>query len=197
MNSREEKKIEAELKRVRPAGVPAPLMKRLMAARAALDLECKKDERKVEANFSQSQLAETEAGRTGDVHEPRPSWLQGFRRPRAAVYGGGIVSLWRWLVPAAALAVALAAAWWLHLPRASRNPSMETKSGLVKADDVQIDRELVSTFDAVAPMPGGEPVRFRFREWMDQVVLQDSARGVVIEERSPRVEVVSVRFETY
>jgi hypothetical protein len=62
---------------------------------------------------------------------------------------------------------------------------------------VQIDQALVWSFDAVARLPSGEPIRFRCREWMDQVVLSDRDRGVVFEQRAPRVEVVPVRFETY
>jgi len=199
MNSQEEKKFEAELRKARPAPVPAALMQRLVAARPPIESERQMEESLVEARFSQSQPAEIEAGRNRNDLAPRPSWLRGFRRPRAAVYGGGIVSLWRWLVPAAALAVTLVAVWRISLPRTNLpgHSTADAKPGLVKADDVQINQELVSTFDAVAPMPGGEPVRFHIREWMDEVVLQDSARGVVIEGRSPRVEIVAVRFETY
>jgi hypothetical protein len=60
-----------------------------------------------------------------------------------------------------------------------------------------VDQELVSTFDVVATLPGGEPVRFRCRKWKDQLVMTDKTRGVEFEENSPRVEVVPVRFETY
>lgn len=67
----------------------------------------------------------------------------------------------------------------------------------LKADSVQIDRQLVASFDAVARLPGGEPIRFRCREWVDEVVLQDKARGLVVEQRAPRLEVIPVRFETY
>jgi hypothetical protein len=67
----------------------------------------------------------------------------------------------------------------------------------LKADSVQIDEQLVGAFDAVGRLPSGEPVRFHCREWMDNVVLRDKTRGVVIEQRTPRVEVVPVRFETY
>jgi len=69
-------------------------------------------------------------------------------------------------------------------------------AGLV-ADDVQVDQELVSSFDVVAKLPGGEPVRFRCQKWRDQLVVTDKNRGVEIEQSSPRVEVVPVRFETY
>jgi len=68
---------------------------------------------------------------------------------------------------------------------------------MIKADDVEIDQRLVSSFDAVAQLPSGLPVRFRCREWADEVVLRDTARGIVIEQRAPRLEVVPVSFEMY
>jgi DNA-directed RNA polymerase specialized sigma24 family protein len=68
---------------------------------------------------------------------------------------------------------------------------------VLEADDVEIDRRLITAFEAVATLPTGEPVRFRCSEWSDEVVLRDRARGVVIEQRTPRFEVVPVRFETY
>jgi len=68
---------------------------------------------------------------------------------------------------------------------------------VIKADRVEVDQELLATFDAVTQLPGGEPIRFRCREWKDQVTLHDSARGVVIERREPRLEIIPVRFETY
>jgi hypothetical protein len=67
----------------------------------------------------------------------------------------------------------------------------------LKTDDVEIDRRLVAAYDAVAQLPGGEPVRFHCREWADNVVLRDQVRGVVIEQRTPRMEIVPVRIETY
>ena len=67
----------------------------------------------------------------------------------------------------------------------------------LKADTVEIAREWVGSFDAVARMPGGEPVRFRCREWTDAVVWRDSAHGIVVEQRTPRLEVVPVSFDTY
>ena len=68
---------------------------------------------------------------------------------------------------------------------------------LLKADKVEIDRQLVADFDAIARLPSGEPVRFRCQQWMDKVWLRDSAAGLVIERTTPRLEIVPVRFETY
>jgi hypothetical protein len=76
------------------------------------------------------------------------------------------------------------------------NKPLSAQYGL-KADDVQVNQELVSSFEVVAKLPGGEPVRFRCQKWRDQLVVTDKNRGVEIEQSSPRVEVVPVRFETY
>jgi hypothetical protein len=98
------------------------------------------------------------------------------------------------MVPATAVLV-LGVVLWQAKPLARRGPA--TAASPMKADDVQIDQQLVSTFDTVAPLPSGEPVRFRCREWLDEVVLRDSKRGVEVARRVPRVEVVAVSFETY
>lgn len=76
-------------------------------------------------------------------------------------------------------------------------PLISSTKPVLKADAIEIDRQLVASFDTVARMPGGEPVRFRFREWTDALILRDSARGVVIEQRIPRFEIVPVSFEVY
>lgn len=107
----------------------------------------------------------------------------------------------RWLFPATAVAVVLTVAVKVGLPPATH--SSNPRSGLIaavpslKANDVKIDQRLVSSFDAVARLPGGEPVRFRCENWMDQMVLKDSATGWVVNNRQPRFEVVPVGFETY
>jgi hypothetical protein len=177
MNQEEQERLEAELQGLRPNRPPAELMGRLVAGRPALNLQRK-------AN----------SGSAG-----RRSWWKYFRRPRLAVSGGDVARLWRWVVPAAGLAVALLLLWRFNPPHnraAGANPAAAGEAS-IKADDVRIDQELVSTFDAVAPLPNGEPVRFRCQEWMDNVVLQDSVTGVVIEQRIPRVEVVAAQFDTY
>jgi len=105
---------------------------------------------------------------------------------------------WWWLMPALAVAVA----GMVVVQAKFRAGSIVQKKALaatygLKADDVQVDHELVSSFDVVAKLPGGEPVRFHCRKWNDQVVVTDTNGGVEIEQNSPRVEVVPVRFETY
>ena len=125
--------------------------------------------------------------------------------PALAVPASGGNTQWhwahllRWLVPATAVLLAAGFVWFKHSqPRTQHGPSLAvTVPPALKADTVQIDEQLVGAFDAVGRLPNGEPVRFHCREWMDNVVLRDKTRGVVIEQRSPRVEVVPVRFETY
>jgi len=103
----------------------------------------------------------------------------------------------RWLIPATAMAVAVIVAWQGSQPSAQRPRGSVTAPATMKADDVKIDRRLVSSFDTVARLPGGEPVRFRCENWMDQIVLSDKSRGLVVENSRPRLEVVPVGFETY
>lgn len=177
-NDNELERLEAQLRSVSPARPPAAFLQRLKSETAALVAE----RRAQSALAAQpAQPERTAARETVRASEPaaRSSWLP---------------LLLRWLVPATAVLVVGAIIWRANLP-AGRGP--ETASTPVKADNVQIDQQLVSTFDAVAQLPSGEPVRFRCREWMDEVVLRDSRRGVEVARRVPRVEVVPVRFETY
>ncbi len=111
---------------------------------------------------------------------------------------------WRiasWIAPATA-GVALVAALLIGRLNPADN-AVKTQPGatptppVFQADNVEIDQQLVASFDAVAEMPDGAPVRFRCREWTDQVVLRDSAQGVVIERRVPRLEIEPVRFEVF
>ena len=81
--------------------------------------------------------------------------------------------------------------------RNSASPATAASAATFKADQVEIDRQLLGSFDAVANMPEGEPVRFRFQQWMDAVTLRDSVRGVEVVQRIPRIEVVPVGFASY
>ncbi len=168
MNEHDHESFEAELRRLAPARPPAEFMERLAAStRPRL------------APLSQASPVNCQ-----------PDWWR---------------LLLRWLAPAGAIAAAAAAllAWWWFgvgsdghgkpaaiLQTAGTNPAL-------KADDVEIDERLVASFDAVARLPSGESVRFRCREWADALVLRDSASGIVVEQRAPRLEVVPVSFETY
>lgn len=106
-----------------------------------------------------------------------------------------------WLVPSAA-ALVIAFGIIIHyggvFSRPGSQPVASTASHpALQANHVEIDRRLITAFDAVATLPNGEPIRFQCREWMDEIVLRDPARGLVIERQAPRLEVIPVRFETY
>ena len=111
--------------------------------------------------------------------------------------------LLRWLAPAMGVAAVAVVAALLVRPlsgpksRPPHQPLVASATPMLKADDVEVSRQLVATFDAVARMPGGEPVRFRCHKWMDNVVLRDSTKGVEVEQSTPRLEVEPVGFETY
>jgi hypothetical protein len=129
------------------------------------------------------------AAKTGSLGTPK------LRR----VFGSVDWSLWlRWLIAATPVAVAAIVFVRLEL-RLGTGPGKISSAASVgiKANAIQVNHALVSSFDAVAELPGGEPVRFRCREWMDQMVMSDDSHGMVIKQSSPRVEVVPVRFETY
>ena len=109
------------------------------------------------------------------------TWLTGWRG-------------WAATATAAALVILL----WLGF-RSPAGPA-RVKSSVSPATApaaVQVDHSLVATFDEVAQMPDGEPVRFRCREWQDDVVIHDHAHGVMISSSTPRLEVIPLRFETY
>jgi hypothetical protein len=115
-----------------------------------------------------------------------------------------IRTVWRrfwWLTTsAAALVIVVALLNRSHAPpiqRVSKSLGTAPRSPALKADQVEIDQHLLSSFDAVAQLPDGEPVRFRCSEWLDRIVVRDSAHGVVIRRQAPRLEIVPVRFETY
>jgi hypothetical protein len=109
---------------------------------------------------------------------------------------------WSWLrlgapiAAAAALAIWMGTRWFAAPPPFQPTAATEPARPVLEADGIEFDHQLVAAYDAVAELPGGEPVRFRCREWMDGVVLRDSGRGLVLEERRPRFEAVPIRFET-
>jgi len=102
----------------------------------------------------------------------------------------------RWLAPglAAAVAVVVMLMPWTKQPSRLAAVNASPAPG---TNNVEIDRQLVAAFDTVAQMPNGEPVRFRCREWVENVVLRDPAQGVVVEHRTPRFEMVPIGFEIY
>ena len=168
MTDHEQDRFEAELRRMSPATPPESMMVRLLAAK-------------------------------------RPALPRATESARDDSSIPSLVWLLRWLIPAAAVVIVSVTLWRGGIPSSNRSsgPAASSEeiatagSPALKADDVQIGQELVSSFDAVARLPGGEPVRFRLQQWMDQVVLSDSTQGLTVESRTPRFEVVPVGFETY
>lgn len=160
MNEPDTEFFEAELRRLRPAPLPAELKARLERARPE------------------------SSGRT-------------FPEPRAA---GGLAAWWgwlRWLAPVAAASLVL----WLLVGRPGRQPGHPSQPASfgpgLNADEVVIDRTLLTSFDTVATLPDGEPVRLRCRQWLEAVTLRDSARGIEVEQRTPRLDIVPIALETY
>jgi hypothetical protein len=200
--------FEAELRKLTPARPPAELMARLVEARPVhLDQTSEAPngfglrqssgalvvgdvtQKRQTTGALQDAVAPNHAGRTTGLRpstfNPQPLWSL----------------LLRWLVPATAAAGLVAAllVWWQHAqpqPQHAKAAVAASKPAS-KPDEVEIDRQLVALFDAVAQLPSGQPVRFRCREWSDEVVLRDPAGGIVIERRTPRLEVVPVRLEVY
>lgn len=120
--------------------------------------------------------------------------------PALAVLGW--LRVLRLAVPAAAVVLVITLVVWHSRPRPEiKGTASKGRNGMVaaaplKADDVQIDHELVSSFDTLAKLPSGEPVRFRCNQWLDQITLSNK-QGLVLQERTPRLEVLTVGFETY
>jgi hypothetical protein len=117
---------------------------------------------------------------------------------RLAGWLGSWLGRLRWLAPATAVLLAAVVFWrsGLQTSRPGR-PSVQTSNPAMKVDDVQIDRRIISSFDAVALLPSGEPVRFRCNEWVDDVVLRDHLHQLAIEQHVPRVQAIPVGFDTY
>jgi hypothetical protein len=103
---------------------------------------------------------------------------------------------WRLIATATTAAIVLIA-WGVSLPNAVPNKTNPPQSSGMDVSAVQAGHSLVASFDMVAQLPGGEPVRFRCREWQDDVVIHDKVHGVMISKSTPRIEVIPVRFETY
>jgi membrane-associated protease RseP (regulator of RpoE activity) len=121
--------------------------------------------------------------------------------PALAVLGW--LRVLRLALPAAAVVAIAAVVVWRNALTSRKGASDGKSSAAIfaaaplKADDVKIDQELVSSFDTVARLPGGEPVRFRCNQWLDEITLSNKAQGLVLQERTPRLEIVTVGFETY
>lgn len=181
MNNGDHELFEAELLKLTPARPPAGLMEKVAACQPGF-LRQMPDT--VQDAAGPNRFSSAPNLRLSTLNH-QPAWWR----------------LLRWLAPAAAVgAAALTLLFWRwSRPEsgASGNALAAADKPVLKADDVEFDQQLVASFDAIARLPSGQPVRFRCREWSDEVVLRDSVRGIVIEQRTPRLEVVPVSFETY
>lgn len=101
-----------------------------------------------------------------------------------------------WLIRFLIPATALVAAAWFVAHQVITAPRVAPGDQSVLLDNVRIDRQFVSSFDAIAQLPDGQPVRFRCAQWNDRVVLRNSATGFEIRQTRPRLEVIPVAFET-
>jgi hypothetical protein len=121
--------------------------------------------------------------------------------PALAVLGW--LRVLRLALPSAAVVLVAALVVWRNASPSRSNPTgSKSRSGTLaveplKADEVKIEHDLVSSFDTLARLPGGEPVRFRCNQWLDEITLSNKAQGLVLQERTPRLEIVTVGFETY
>jgi len=163
MKTNEQDRLEAGLRRIAPAQMPADLMLRLRAAKVAPQ-------------------------RT-EIPAPRRSWrwTEWFAAWRGLAFAE----------PAVAILLVALLVWRAVQPAVLPGKNDLGRTPGLQANAVHVDHSLVASFDAVAQLPGGEPVRFHCRQWQDDVVVHDDANGVTISRRTPRVEVVPVRFETY
>jgi hypothetical protein len=197
MNDRDHELFEAELRKLTPARPPAELMARLSEAPAGLGVR-QSAGALLEHTTNQKRQR---AGALQDAGAPDCFRPAAFPQPSALNPRPLWRLLLRWLVPATMTAalVAVLVAWWPHARK--QPPRVQAVTAPPKAapgtEEVEIDRQLVALFDTVAKLPSGEPVRFRCREWTDEVVLRDPARGLVIERHTPRLEVVPVSIETF
>ena len=161
-------------------------------------------EQQLRGEFRPRQLTEELKSRLSEAVGRGRQTPKAIRSVRKSSLPWGLLAL-RWLTPATALVLLSALLWHdQHQQGASEPltqppppPPKPEETPTIAADKVQIGEELVSSFDTVARLPSGEPMRFRVERWMDQVAVDDSAQGLSFERRMPRVVVTPVRFETY
>jgi hypothetical protein len=105
---------------------------------------------------------------------------------------------WRALTLAAPTTAVLLLIWFAWAPGLTTKPLIPGAiTGNSAPDNVQVGHSLVASFDTIARVPGGAPVRLRYREWQDNIVIHDRVHGMEITQTTPRIEVIPVRFETY
>ncbi len=101
---------------------------------------------------------------------------------------------------AALLLVAACAGWWWQARQVApvgRTVISAPIDPVLTAKEVDIEQTLIASFETVARLPDGQSVRFRYEEWLDEFRVRDAMRGMVLEKREPRVEIIPIRYETY
>ncbi|HUC85363.1 MAG TPA: hypothetical protein VL970_09245 [Candidatus Acidoferrales bacterium] len=153
---------------------------------------------RVEAAFRQIQPAAPPPALLARLRaaEPAPRGVPDATPQRAGCWAR-LPALWRGLIFAFPATAALVLIWFAWHPISPSAKVAPPTSAQIKPDAVQVGHSLLASFDTVAQLPGGAPVRFRCREWQDDVVIRDSAHGVEVTQSTPRVEVIPVRFEIY
>lgn len=109
-----------------------------------------------------------------------------------------------WFAPATAVLIAGLSTWLAYRAPAPSNsqaaiPPNQNANATPAATSggVEVASELVSDFESVTQLETGEPVRFRYMAYVDNITLEDPRSGVKWQQRSPRVEIVPVGFEIY
>ena len=118
-------------------------------------------------------------------------------KAQAGAPGRTWVDVLNWFMPATAVAALVIGGLVLMAPHTGKSPAGVAAVPSAPEETVEIDRELLASYDAIAQLASGEPVRFHCREWDEKVTVRDPARGIAIERRIPRLEVTPVSLETY
>ncbi len=167
MSERELESLERELRKLQPARADEDFVSRLVAARPA----------------------KTAALPCREVP---------VREARAA---GWWRNLGWWLTPAAAACLALMI-WLKPAPEVGQqrlvtNHAAGGDTVPLVPGEVEIEHDLVGSYETVAELPSGVPVRFRLDQWEDTMVYRVPSRGIAVERRTPRLEIVPVSYVSY
>src|ERR1039458_3364811 len=137
MNDNELERFEAELRSTGAARPPADFMQRLNSEVPALGSERRAQNELAALTARVEAPVKPEVARASEP-DVRPSWLP---------------LILRWLAPAAAVLVVGTIIWRANLPGGHRP---QRASSPVRADDVRIEHQLVSTFDTAGMPPSAE-----------------------------------------
>lgn len=179
MNEPELNQMEQELRKLTPASPPECLVTRLTSLRPEPTSSRPQGERP-----------------TPDTQPTRRSWWPSILslRPSSRTW---------WFAPAFGLALLTAGLFLVLGPgtrREAEAPQLATsidRGSKAPPEALEIDRELVASYETVAEVADRGPVRFRLDRWEDRITFRDPVRGISIERREPRVEIVPVSYESY